>query len=377
MKVDYQICTRCIMDTTDPEISFNEEGVCNHCIKFDTLIKPRWYPGSEGKIKFDGMVKNIIKEGEGQEYDCVIGLSGGIDSSYLAYFLRTNYPQLRLLAIHIDAGWNSELAVHNIEQIVKKLNIDLHTEVINWKEMKDLQVSYLKSQLANQDVPQDHAFFSTLYRIAVEKFQIRYFLSGFNFATESILPSSWGYSAMDAKQLRAVHKQYGTVPLKEYKTVGFFKKYIYYPYIKKFQIISPLNYFPYNKEEAKKIIMDNLNWKDYGGKHHESRFTKFFQSYWLPQKFGYDKRRAHLSSLIVSGQLSREAAIEEMKQDVYTEDTLREDMEFLAKKLGFSVEEFTRIMNMPNKTFYDYPSEHRVVQALVRILSIIKKINLK
>jgi len=365
------------MDTTDPEISFNEEGVCNHCIKFDTLIKPRWYPGSEGKIKFDGMVKNIIKEGEGQEYDCVIGLSGGIDSSYLAYFLRTNYPQLRLLAIHIDAGWNSELAVHNIEQIVKKLNIDLHTEVINWKEMKDLQVSYLKSQLANQDVPQDHAFFSTLYRIAVEKFQIRYFLSGFNFATESILPSSWGYSAMDAKQLRAVHKQYGTVPLKEYKTVGFFKKYIYYPYIKKFQIISPLNYFPYNKEEAKKIIMDNLNWKDYGGKHHESRFTKFFQSYWLPQKFGYDKRRAHLSSLIVSGQLSREAAIEEMKQDVYTEDTLREDMEFLAKKLGFSVEEFTRIMNMPNKTFYDYPSEHRVVQALVRILSIIKKINLK
>ncbi len=348
------------MDTSDPEIIFDEDGVCNHCKRFENELRQRWFPNEEGKKKLDTIIAKIKEDGKGKEYDCVIGLSGGVDSSYLAYVLRTLYPDLRILAIHVDGGWNSELAVHNIENIVKMLSIDLHTEVINWEEMKDLQLAYFKSQLANQDVPQDHAFFATLYKVAVEHYKIKYFLSGGNLATESILPTAWGYNAMDGKQLRAVHKRFGKIKLKDYTTVSFFKRHIYYPYIKKFKIIRPLDYLPYNKDEAKQIIMEKINWRDYGGKHHESRFTKFFQAYWLPTKFGYDKRRAHLSSLIVSGQITREEALKEMEKPLYDPIELKEDIEFLSKKMGLTVEEFKKIMEMPNKTFRDYPSEYEL-----------------
>ncbi len=358
-EMKYQICTNCVMDTTDSEISFDENGVCSHCRKFENEIKPRWFPNEEGRKKLDKIIEQIKTDGKGKEYDCVIGLSGGVDSSYLAYILRTEYPELKILAIHIDGGWNSELAVHNIENIVKILDIDLHTGVINWEEMKDLQLAYFKSQLANQDVPQDHAFFATLYEVA-NKYNIKYFLTGGNFATESILPSSWGYSAMDAKQLKAVHKQLGKIKLKDYTTVGFFKRKLYYPYIKKFKIIRPLDFLNYNKDEAKEIIIKKLNWRDYGGKHHESRFTKFFQAHWLPTKFGYDKRKAHLSSLIVSGQMTRKEALQELKKPLYNENKLREDKEFLAKKMGLNVDEFDEIMLQSNKTFRDYPSNYEL-----------------
>jgi len=354
---EYQICTNCVMDTTDPEIEFDKNGACNHCRKFENILKKNWFPNEVGREKLNTIVKKIQEDGKTHDYDCVIGLSGGVDSSYLAYALRTQYPELRILAIHIDAGWNSELAVHNIENIVKILDIDLYTAVINWEEMKDLQLAYFKSQLANQDVPQDHAFFATLYDVA-DKHGIKYFLTGSNLATESILPSAWGYNAMDATQLKAVHKKFGKIKLKDYTTVSFFKRKIYYPYIKKFRIIKPLNLMPYNKDEAKRIIIDKINWRDYGAKHHESRFTKFFQSYWLPTKFGFDKRKAHLSSLIVSGQLTREEAFQELKKPLYNENELKEDKEFLAKKMGISMVEFDNIMDMPNKTFKDYPSDY-------------------
>ncbi len=354
---EYQICTNCVMDTTDPEIEFDKNGACNHCRKFENILKKNWFPNEVGREKLNTIVKKIQEDGKTYDYDCVIGLSGGVDSSYLAYALRTQYPELRILAIHIDAGWNSELAVHNIENIVKILDIDLYTAVINWEEMKDLQLAYFKSQLANQDVPQDHAFFATLYD-AADKHGIKYFLTGSNLATESILPSAWGYNAMDATQLKAVHKKFGKIKLKDYTTVSFFKRKIYYPYIKKFRIIKPLNLMPYNKDEAKRIIIDKINWRDYGAKHHESRFTKFFQSYWLPTKFGFDKRKAHLSSLIVSGQLTREEAFQELKKPLYNENELKEDKEFLAKKMGISMVEFDNIMDMPNKTFKDYPSDY-------------------
>jgi hypothetical protein len=242
---------------------------------------------------------------------------------------------------------------------VKILDIDLHTEVINWEEMKDLQLAYFKSQLANQDVPQDHAFFATLYKVAI-KHNIKYFLSGGNLATESILPTAWGYNASDGTQLKAIHKKFGKIKLRDYNIMTFFKRKIYYPYIKKLKIIRPLDMLPYNKDEAKKIVMKEINWRDYGGKHHESRFTKFFQAYWLPTKFGYDKRRAHLSSLIVSGQITRDEALEEIKKPLYNEDELQEDMEFLAKKMGLTVDEFKNIMKQPNKTFRDYPNEYHL-----------------
>jgi len=361
------------MDTSDSEITFDKNGVCSHCEEFKIRFEPKWYPNREGKKKLDQIIDQIKEDGKGKDYDCIIGLSGGVDSSYLAYVLRTQYPTLRILAIHIDGGWNSELAVHNIENIVKIIDIDLYTSVINWEEMKDLQLAYFKSQLANQDVPQDHAFFATLYDVA-DKQGIKYFLSGSNIATESILPSSWGYSAGDGTQLRAVHKKFGRIKLKEYKTFSFFKSFIYYPYIKKFKVIAPLDLLPYNKEQAKRVIKDNTNWRDYGGKHHESRFTKFFQAYWLPEKFGYDKRRAHLSSLIVSGQMSREEALKEIEKPLYDPKELEEDIDFLSKKMGLSVGDFKDIMSMPNKTFRDYPSDYFLVKSIAKLLNVVKKI---
>jgi RNA recognition motif-containing protein len=238
--------------------------------------------------------------------------------------------------------------------------------------MKDLQLAYFKSQLANQDVPQDHAFFATLYDVA-NKHGIKYFLTGGNLATESILPTAWGYDAMDGKQLRAVHKQFGKIKLKDYQTVSFFKRRIYYPFIKKFKIIRPLDFWPYHKDEAKQTIMEKLNWRDYGGKHHESRFTKFFQAHWLPTKFGYDKRRAHLSSLIVAGQMTREEALKEIEKPLYDPKELEEDIEFLSKKIGLSVEEFKEIMKMPNKTFRDYPSDYEFTKTVKKLLVNLKK----
>ena len=355
---DYQVCTNCVMDTTDPEINFDENGVCNHCLKFENQLKKNWFPNEEGKKKLDTIINQIKNDGKNKKYDCVIGLSGGVDSSYLAYILKKLYPELRILAVHIDGGWNSELAVHNIENIVKILDIDLYTGVVPWEEMQDLQLAFFKSGLANQDVPQDHAFFATLYHVANQN-GIKYFLSGGNLATESILPSSWGYDAMDVTQLKAVHEKFGKKKLKKYETVSFFKRKIYYPYFKKFKIVRPLDFLPYIKDEAKETIKNELNWRDYGGKHHESKFTKFFQAYWLPTKFGFDKRKAHLSSLIVSGQMTRDEALKELEKPVYDEIELKEDKEFISKKLGISLEEFETIMKQPNKTFLDYPSDYK------------------
>ncbi len=363
---NYQMCTRCVMDTTDPDITFDENGVCSNCHKFENKIKLNWFPNAEGKKKLDKLMEQVKIDGKGREYDCVIGLSGGIDSSYLAYLLRTEYPKLRILAVHVDGGWNSELAVGNIQSIVEILDIDLHTEVIDWEEMKDLQRAFLKSALCNQDVPQDHAFFATLYKV-INKNKIKYFISGSNIATESILPAGWGTSAMDSTQLKAIHKQFGSKPMKRFNVLSFIDKYFYNPYIQKLKIISPLDYLPYNKDEAKKIIIEKLNWRDYGGKHHESRFTKFFQSYYQPVKFGFDKRKAHISSLIVSNQMSREEGLAELEKPLYLEHELKEDIEFVVKKLDFTMDEFDQLMKLPNKFYDDYPNEKIILERLQNI----------
>ena len=367
----YQICTHCIMDTTDPEITFDERGVCNHCRNFEEKIKPRWFPNDEGKKKLDTIVAKIKKEGAGKEYDCILGLSGGVDSSYLAY--QTKKLGLRPLAIHVDGGWNSELAVKNIEDIVKKLDIDLYTYVVDWEEMQDLQVAFLRSGVANQDVPQDHAYFAALYNTTISK-GIRYVLSGGNLATESILPTAWGYNAMDAHHLKAIHKIFGKRKLKTYPIVNFFKLHIYYPYIKRMRVIRPLDLMPYNKQAAMEFLEKEIGWRYYGGKHYESRFTKFFQGYYLPTKFGYDKRKAHLSSLIVSGQMTREEAVEEMKKELYPISQLQEDKAFVIKKLGLTESEFDRLLTMPNKTFQEYPSNQYLYQISHQVKKSLKKI---
>ena len=351
MERNYQMCTRCIMDTSDPFIEFDEKGVCNHCKRYDERSSKLVFTGEMGKSKLASIVDDIKRQGQGKEYDCIIGISGGVDSSYVAHKVKA--LGLRPLAVHFDSGWNSELAVNNIENIVKKLDIDLYTEVCDWSEMRDLQLSFFKASVANCDIPQDHAFMAVLYRIAAQN-NIHYFISGHNIATESCMPAAWGYTSHDLTHIMAIQKKFGTMKLKNYPRYNAFQKYFYYPRVKKIRALHILNYEDYQKAKVKEFLKEELNWRDYGGKHYESRFTKFFQSYYLPTKFGYDKRRVHCSSLILSGQMSRQNALDELSTPPYRENEIIEDKEFVAKKLGISVPAFDAILASPNKTYKDY-----------------------
>ncbi|GGD02603.1 N-acetyl sugar amidotransferase [Pyruvatibacter mobilis] len=362
----YQVCTRCIMDTTDAEITFDEHGVCNHCQYFETGLKPNWFPNDQGKKMLREMIDQVRREGKGKKYDCIIGLSGGVDSSYLA--AKVAEWGLRPLAVHVDGGWNSELAVKNIEMMTEKLGLDLATYVVDWEEMRDLQLAFLRSNVANQDVPQDHAFFAALYNFAAKE-GIKYVISGSNYATESILPVSWGYDPMDIKHVTSIHKIYGTRKLRKFPTVNFFKFHIYYPRILGMTVLRPLNLMHYNKDEAIEYLEKNYGWRYYGGKHYESRWTRFFQAHYLPTKFGYDKRRAHLSSLVVADAMSREQALQEMKKQLYTDNELAEDKAFVAKKLGITVGELEEFIAQPIKHYTDYPHNQDKVRQMEKVFA--------
>lgn len=349
----YQVCTRCVMDTTDPEITFDESGVCSHCRNFDSVIRPAWPAPDRGAVLLDEMIRKVKAYGAGKQYDCIIGLSGGIDSSFCA--VKVAEWGLRPLVVHVDAGWNSELAVMNIEQICRRLGFDLVTHVVDWEEMRDMQLAFLRSNLANQDVPQDHAFFAALYGYA-EKAGIKYVINGSNFATESILPAAWGYDAMDATHVKAIHARFGSRSRGDFPIVSFFDLYVKYPFILKMEVLKPLNYLAYDKEEAIKVLEKDYGWRYYGGKHYESRWTRFFQAYYLPYKFGYDKRKAHLSSLVVSGQMDRSVALDALKAPLYDEKILVEDKIFIAKKLGLSLAEFEELIEQPVHHYSEFPN---------------------
>ncbi|MBS9442723.1 N-acetyl sugar amidotransferase [Photorhabdus heterorhabditis] len=366
----YQVCTRCVMDTTDPTISFDSNGVCNHCNDFDNKTSKSWYPTDLGKEKLNNIIKKIKASKKNEKYDCIIGLSGGIDSAYLAVILK-DYG-LNPLVIHIDAGWNSELAVYNIEQVIKHTGFDFHTHVMNWNEIRDLQVAYLKSGVANQDVVQDHAFFSTLYHYAI-KHKIKYVISGGNIATESVVPTSWHHSAMDAINLHDIHKKFGVTKLKYYKTISIFQYYFTYPFIHKFRTVRPLNYLPYNKKDALTFLKEKIDYKDYGRKHGESIFTKFFQNYYLPTKFNYDKRRPHLSSLILSKQLTREESLLELEQPLYDDNELREDFSYIAKKLKISENDLNEFIRSPGKNYSEYKNWDSYFRFFKKIQQIAEK----
>lgn len=370
-KHPYQICTNCVMDTTDPWISFDENGVCSHCLDYQHYEKHQQLVGDMAKNELQKMVSILKEHGKGKDYDCIMGLSGGVDSSFLAHFA-TKELGLRPLVVHVDAGWNSELAVNNIQSIVQKLNLDLHTLVIDWEEIRDIQLAFFKAGIANLDVPQDHAFVASLYQEA-QKYGIKYILNGGNMATESILPRAWGYDASDATHLKGIHKKFGTISLKTYPIYSDFKKLFYYPFYAKMRVFRPLEYIPYNKIYAKKLLIEELGWRDYGGKHYESTYTKFFQAYYLPTKFGYDKRKAHLASLIVSGQMTREEALKELEKPLYDPKELIEDKLFFAKKLGLTIDEFENIMVQPPTTYKDFPNHEEFYK---KIRSLIKKSSL-
>jgi N-acetyl sugar amidotransferase len=358
------------MDTSDPAITFDTAGVCNHCQRFETVLRPRWRPGPEGRARLESVVAGIRRECAKRDYDCILGLSGGVDSSWLA--VQTKSLGLRPLVVHVDCGWNTEAAVQNIEHLVKTLGFDLHTIVIDWEEMRDLQVAYLRSGLANQDVPQDHAIFAALYRFAV-KHGVRWVISGGNLASESVLPASWGHDAMDARQLRAVHRTFGTRPLKTYPIADFFDLYLRFPCIHRMQVLRPLDLLPYDKAAAKLALIEHHGWKDYGAKHHESVWTKFFQGHILPVRWGFDKRRAHLSSLILAGQISRPEACLELERPAYPDTELRRDQTFVLKKLGLTEPEFAAIMQAPKRHPHDYPNNRRLRRLWLPLLSKLRR----
>ena len=363
------ICKRCIMDTSDPNIVFDERGYCNNCNDAEKLLKARWFPNEIGKQKLEELLKKIKAAGKNKSYDCIMGLSGGVDSSYLLYLAVKNWG-LRVLAFHVNAGWNSETAESNIEKLVNALGVDLYTYVVDWEEMKDLQISYLKSGLKNQDVPQDHIYFSQLYKKAAKE-RIEYVLTGHNLATESITPSSWGYSAMDAKQLKFIHKKFGKLRLKSYTTISLLER-LYYHFFLNQKVVKPLDYIPYDKENAKLFLKGTFDWKDYGVKHGESVFTRFYQNYWLPQRYGYDKRKAHLSSLIITGFISREKALEELKQPLYDDHILSLDMQYICNKLEIDQDELDQYMNMADIDFKNYPSSEEITNLALRIRNFFK-----
>ncbi|MGS0763268.1 N-acetyl sugar amidotransferase [Syntrophomonas curvata] len=369
--MNFQICNRCVMDTTDPLITFDNNGYCNHCSSAISNIEKYWLRGRNGKVKLEQLFKKIKVEGINNKYDCIIGLSGGIDSSYLAY-LASQYG-LRMLAVHVDAGFNSKIADNNVKNLCQKLSIDLVVENVDFNEMMDLQRAYFFAGVPNEDIPQDHAFFTVLYSYA-EKNKIKYVINGFNLATESILPTAWGHDAYDTRNIKDIHKKFGSKLLKNYKLMSFYNWYIKYRFLKKIIILKPLNYIDYNKEEAIKILEKEVGWQYYGGKHYESRFTKLFQAHILPVKFGYDKRKAHLSSLIVAGQITREEAIKELNKPLYEIQELEEDIIYFINKIDITREEFDEIMNRPPRNHEDFKTNTTILNVLRRIYSCYKKL---
>jgi aminotransferase len=372
-KVAYQICTKCVMDTSDPNISFDGQGVCCHCANFEITQSKNWFRGEEGKKRTAILVEEIKKEGQGRDYDCIIGLSGGVDSAYLAYWGWQH--GLRMIAVHVDAGWNTEMAVKNIENICKKLKIDLITEVIDWDDMRALQKGFFKSKVVNQDIPQDHAFFAALYKYSTAN-KVKYVLNGYNISSESALPLAWrGGNAIDVVHLKSIYKKYGDKNLKNYPFLPVWKLRLYYRVFSNLKIVSPLNLMDYNKKEALDILKKELDFIDYGGKHHESVLTRFQQSYFLPTVYGYEKRRAHLSSLIMSGQISREEAIYELSKPLYSSEVEKNnDIDYFIKKIGISRKEFDQIMSIPPDKHENFPNQDKFNEKLDSISAFIRKI---
>ena len=370
MSSEYRMCTRCVMDTTDPDIVFDENGVCNHCHTYDRMVREYVVDGEEGLRHLEQIAQKMHKDGQGKKYDCVIGVSGGVDSTYVAF--RVKQLGLRPLAVHLDNGWDSELAVKNIEETLKRLDIDLYTEVLDWEEFRDLQVSFLKASTPDSEIPTDHAIVALLSNMA-EKLGVKYIIVGHNVRTETHLPRSWSQGHFDWKYIRAIQDKFGTLPLKTFPHFGFFKFYLRMITQKRIEI---LNYIGYNKKEALRVLQEDLGWRYYGGKHYESIYTRFYQGYILPEKFGFDKRRSHLSSLVCSGEITRSQALDDLKAPTYAPSMQEEDREYVVKKLGLSDEQFNAIMAAPRKTYWDYPSYDQFMKRpfVLKLVPFVKRV---
>lgn len=350
---ELRTCSKCIMDSNDdPGILLDEHGVCNYCKRHEQLSKIHIFEKEAGEIKLKALVDSIRVENKNTEYDCILGVSGGVDSTFTAVLLKN--MGLNPLVVHLDNGWNSELAVKNIENLVQRLGFDLYTHVIEWEEFKDIQLSFLKASVVDIELVTDYAIVACLYNLAAKK-NIKYIISGHNFATESTMPNIWTHAKSDLKNIKGIHNLFGKMKLKTFPQMSYLRK-AYYVQIKKIKVVPILNYTDFNKENAKVVMKEELGWRDYGGKHSESIFTRFYQNYILPEKFNIDKRKAHLSSLICSGQMDRQTALEEMKKAAYNPIQLAEDKAYIIKKFDLTEKEFEDIMKLPIKKHIDYPS---------------------
>ena len=355
----YQVCSNCVMDTSDSAIEFDASGVCDHCRSFYSQILPNWHTDARGLRQLERIVRDIKTRGRGRDFDCIIGMSGGIDSSYLTYLAKERFG-LRPLVFHVDAGWNSQEAVNNIERLVDGLSLDLYTSVIDWEEMRDLQLAFFKSGVPHIDTPQDHAFFATMYRFA-EEHGVQHILTGANYSTECIRnPMEWMYYQSDYVQLRDIHRQHGTVPLRTFPTVSILRYKVWLRYVRRIKVVRPLNYVPYRKADAMALLADRFGWQPYPQKHFESRFTRFYESYWLPKRFGYDVRRVQYSSLILTHQMTRNEALERLRELPYDESTIHRELEYVANKLRISGEELRGYLTAPRRTYRDYRSQQSI-----------------
>ena len=361
----YRQCSLTVMDNiADPDITFDEKGICNYYYDYKAVELSALSTPEIGQEKLRQLTETMKQKGRGRKYDCIIGLSGGVDSTYVAYLVKK--LGLRALAVHLDNGWNSELAVKNIENITRKLDIDLYTLVVNWLEFRDIQLSYVKASVVDIEVVSDHAILATMYKLA-RQHKIRYIISGTNIVTEHIMPPSWIFNKMDFANLKDIHSQFGQVKLKTYPSIDF-KKYIYYSVALQLVPISILNYVPYNKKEIKELIGKELEWRDYGGKHYESIFTKFYQAYILPKKFKIDKRKPHLSTLICSGQITRAEALKELELPLYSQNELEREKAYVLKKLGLTDKDFESIMKTPPSSHTKFESDARMKRYYMRFL---------
>ena len=364
---NYQVCSYCIMDSTDIDIKFDEIGRCNHCKDYFTKINTQIVPEEDQKKELDSLVSKIKDSNANGDYDCVVGISGGVDSSYVA-LLAKDFG-LRALLVHLDNGWNSEISIRNVSNITNKTGFHLYTHVIDCNEFRDLQLSLFRASVVDIELVTDHAIKATLFKVA-SRFNVKYILNGGNVVTEAIMPVSWRHTKVDKRNIKDIHEKFGKVKIKTYPMAGIIKQQ-FYKYFSRIRSVQILNFISFDRFNVTKRLKNELEWEEYGGKHHESVFTRFYQGYILPKKFNIDKRRAHYSNLICANQISREEALKKISEPVYNKDLLDQDYDFVIKKLGFTVQEFKEYISSPAKSHYDFKSDDKMIESLNKIRNFI------